>query len=194
MMEERWAARLPMALFTVNIQNRRRSRSIHRATDWLNHLLFSPTDPTLLMFCHEGPWHKVDRIWTIRTDGTRLEEDPHPHDGDGDLRPRVLERRRQDHLVRPADAARRGFLAGRLQRRDRRAHLVSPAAQRVVDPLQRHARRHAVLRRRRRSRARWRARPTASGFTCSAPSCIPNRGVDDNELRPARACCAPRSW
>jgi oligogalacturonide lyase len=24
------------------------------------------------MFCHEGPWHKVDRIWTIRTDGTRL--------------------------------------------------------------------------------------------------------------------------
>ena len=28
--------------------------------------------------------------------------------------PRVLERRRQDHLVRPADAARRGFLAGRL--------------------------------------------------------------------------------
>ena len=33
-------------------------------TDWLNHLQFSPTDPTLLMFCHEGPWHKVDRIWT----------------------------------------------------------------------------------------------------------------------------------
>ena len=24
------------------------------------------------MFCHEGPWHKVDRIWTIRTDGTEL--------------------------------------------------------------------------------------------------------------------------
>ena len=24
------------------------------------------------MFCHEGPWHKVDRIWTIRTDGTGL--------------------------------------------------------------------------------------------------------------------------
>ena len=22
------------------------------------------------MFCHEGPWHKVDRIWTIRTDGS----------------------------------------------------------------------------------------------------------------------------
>ena len=24
------------------------------------------------MFCHEGNWHKVDRIWTIRTEGTAL--------------------------------------------------------------------------------------------------------------------------
>ena len=24
------------------------------------------------MFCHEGPWHKVDRIWTIRTDGSHI--------------------------------------------------------------------------------------------------------------------------
>lgn len=31
-------------------------------------------DPTLLMFCHEGPWHKVDRIWTIRTDGSGLKK------------------------------------------------------------------------------------------------------------------------
>ena len=30
----------------------------------------SPTDPALIMYCHEGPWHKVDRIWTIRTDGS----------------------------------------------------------------------------------------------------------------------------
>jgi len=47
---------------------------IHRATDWLNHLLFSPADPGLLMFCHEGPWHKVDRIWTIRADGSQLKK------------------------------------------------------------------------------------------------------------------------
>jgi oligogalacturonide lyase len=71
MMEERLAARLPMGLFTVNVQTGE-IKTIHRATDWLNHLLFSPTDPTLLMFCHEGPWHKVDRIWTIRTDGTQI--------------------------------------------------------------------------------------------------------------------------
>jgi len=70
-MEERWAARLPMGLFTINVQTGE-VKTIHRANDWLNHLLFSPTDPTLLMFCHEGPWHKVDRIWTIRTDGSHV--------------------------------------------------------------------------------------------------------------------------
>ncbi|MBI1762079.1 MAG: oligogalacturonate lyase, partial [Acidobacteria bacterium] len=63
--------RLPMALFTINTQTGE-LKTIHRATDWLNHLQFSPTDPGLLMFCHEGPWHKVDRIWTLRTDGTKL--------------------------------------------------------------------------------------------------------------------------
>jgi oligogalacturonide lyase len=71
MMEERWAARLPMGLFTMNTATGE-VKTIHRANDWLNHLLFSPADPTLLMFCHEGPWHKVDRIWTIRTDGSKL--------------------------------------------------------------------------------------------------------------------------
>jgi len=71
MMEDRLAARLPMALYTLNV-NTGETKVLHKATDWLNHLLFSPADPSLLMFCHEGPWHKVDRIWTIRTDGTQV--------------------------------------------------------------------------------------------------------------------------
>jgi oligogalacturonide lyase len=71
MMEERLAAHLPIALFTINTTTGE-SRVLHRATDWLNHLEFSPTDPSLLMFCHEGPWHKVDRIWTMRTDGSQI--------------------------------------------------------------------------------------------------------------------------
>jgi oligogalacturonide lyase len=71
MMEQRWAAKIPMALFTMNLGTGE-VKVIHRATDWLNHLEFSPTDPTLLMFCHEGPWHKVDRIWTMRTDGSQI--------------------------------------------------------------------------------------------------------------------------
>ena len=71
MMEERLAAHLPMALFTADVKTGE-VKVIHRSTDWLNHLEFSPTDPTLLMFCHEGPWHKVDRIWTIRSDGSGI--------------------------------------------------------------------------------------------------------------------------
>jgi oligogalacturonide lyase len=35
----------------------------------LNDLQFSPTDPNLLLYAHEGPWHEVDRMWTIRADG-----------------------------------------------------------------------------------------------------------------------------
>ena len=71
MMEQRLAAHLPMQMFTINTRTGE-VKTLLKSTDWLNHLLFSPSDPTLLMFCHEGPWHKVERIWTIRTDGTRI--------------------------------------------------------------------------------------------------------------------------
>jgi oligogalacturonide lyase len=70
-MERRLAARIPMGLFIVDVKTGAVT-TIHKSTDWLNHLEFSPTDPTLLMFCHEGPWHKVDRLWTIRTDGSHI--------------------------------------------------------------------------------------------------------------------------
>jgi oligogalacturonide lyase len=70
MMEQRLASRLPLVLYTVDLRTGK-INTLLRSTDWVNHLLFSPTDPTLLMYCHEGPWHKVDRIWTIRTDGSQ---------------------------------------------------------------------------------------------------------------------------
>jgi oligogalacturonide lyase len=70
MMEQRLAARLPLVLFTINLQTGKQTTLLH-STDWINHLLFSPADPNLLMYCHEGPWHKVDRIWNIRTDGSQ---------------------------------------------------------------------------------------------------------------------------
>ena len=68
-LEARWAARRPMALYTVDVKTGKLN-VIYRSTDWLNHVQMSPTDPALIMYCHEGPWHKVDRIWTIRTDGS----------------------------------------------------------------------------------------------------------------------------
>jgi len=70
-LEARWRARRPMALYTLNVTSGE-LRIIHKAADWLNHVQMSPTDPGLIMFCHEGPWHLVDRIWTIRTDSSAL--------------------------------------------------------------------------------------------------------------------------
>jgi oligogalacturonide lyase len=70
-MEERLAAHQHMALFTMNIKTGK-IHVFNHSTDWLNHLQFSPTDPNLILFCHEGPWHFVNRIWTIHADGTGL--------------------------------------------------------------------------------------------------------------------------
>jgi oligogalacturonide lyase len=61
----------PHVLFTIGTRTGE-LRDVHREREWLGHLQFSPTDPGLIMFCHEGPWHEVDRVWTIRTDGTGL--------------------------------------------------------------------------------------------------------------------------
>jgi oligogalacturonide lyase len=76
MMERRLAARLPLVLFTIRLEPGPHGEKpgdikiLLHSTDWVNHLLFSPADPELLMYCHEGPWQKVDRIWMIHTDGT----------------------------------------------------------------------------------------------------------------------------
>jgi oligogalacturonide lyase len=70
MMARRLAAHLPMVLFVVNLETGKLKGLLH-STDWINHMLFSPVDPNLLMYCHEGPWQLVDRIWIIRADGTQ---------------------------------------------------------------------------------------------------------------------------
>ena len=67
----RWGQHLPMALLTLNAQTGE-LKTFNPSNDWDNHFLFSPTDPTLLMYCHEGPWQNNDRIWTIHTDGSDL--------------------------------------------------------------------------------------------------------------------------
>ena len=76
-LNERAEAGIPMEMFTVDLRTGTQ-RTIHRSTAWLNHLQFSPTDPQLIMFCHEGPWHRVDRIWSMRI---------------GDAQPRLVHRR-----------------------------------------------------------------------------------------------------
>lgn len=68
-LEARWAEHRPMALYTIDVASGD-VKIVYESNDWLNHVQMSPTDPSLIMYCHEGPWHKVDRIWTIRTDGS----------------------------------------------------------------------------------------------------------------------------
>ena len=59
--------RIPMEIFTINIATGAK-KTITASTDWLNHLQFSPTDPNVLLYCHEGNWHVVDRLWLVRVD------------------------------------------------------------------------------------------------------------------------------
>jgi len=59
-----YEAKLPRTLFAIDVKTKKLNK-IFTDSAWLNHVQFSTTDPSLLMFCHEGPWHKVDRIWTI---------------------------------------------------------------------------------------------------------------------------------
>jgi hypothetical protein len=59
-----YEARLPRTLFTIDVRTKKLTR-LFTDSAWLNHVQFSSTDPSLLMFCHEGPWHKVNRIHTI---------------------------------------------------------------------------------------------------------------------------------
>ena len=67
----RWAQHLPMALVTMDTKTGE-LKTFNPSNDWDNHFQFSPTDPNLLMYCHEGPWQLNDRVWTIRTDGSDL--------------------------------------------------------------------------------------------------------------------------
>ncbi len=66
--ERIFEAHAPHDLFVIDLSkgpNSGEPRVVDHENTWLGHVLFSPTDPNLLMFCHEGPWHLVDRIWTI---------------------------------------------------------------------------------------------------------------------------------
>jgi len=56
--------------FVFTVLKTGQPRTVGYQYGWLNHMQFNPADPNLLLYCHEGTWHEVDRIWTMRTDGT----------------------------------------------------------------------------------------------------------------------------
>ena len=61
----------PMAFVFTNLKTAK-ADTVGYQYGWLNHMQFNPKDPNLLLYCHEGTWHEVDRIWTIRTDGSEM--------------------------------------------------------------------------------------------------------------------------
>ena len=101
------------------------------------------------MFCHEGPWHRVDRIWSMRL-GAGTQARSSPHDEHGNRRPRVLRRRRQDRSG--TTCRRRAAKCSGWRSRAPMATraLVSRGSRSMVGALQHLARRQAVRRRRRR--------------------------------------------
>jgi len=34
--------------------------------EWISHVNVSPIDPDIVLFCHEGQWHLVQRMWVVR--------------------------------------------------------------------------------------------------------------------------------
>ncbi|MGH8853429.1 MAG: oligogalacturonate lyase family protein [Telluria sp.] len=70
-MLERWSARVPAELFVIDLRSGAR-KVLYKTEEWIGHAQFSPTDPNLIRFCMEGPWHRVDRIKLIQSDGNGL--------------------------------------------------------------------------------------------------------------------------
>jgi len=68
MMDRRLAERIPTTLYSINLQSGEVKELLH-TTDWIDHEQFSPVDPTLLLYAHEGRQWKIDRVWLIRADG-----------------------------------------------------------------------------------------------------------------------------
>lgn len=62
--ERIYNAHIPHVLFTIDLKTKQLHK-IDSEDNWLNHEQFSPTDPDLLLYAHEGPWDKVDRTWVI---------------------------------------------------------------------------------------------------------------------------------
>jgi oligogalacturonide lyase len=68
MMDRRLAEHIPTTLYMINLQTGQVTPLV-KGTDWIDHEQFSPTDPNLLIYAHEGRQWKIDRVWLIRTDG-----------------------------------------------------------------------------------------------------------------------------
>lgn len=47
---------------------RREALAVWGEAAWISHVNISPVDPNIILFCHEGRWHLVQRMWIVRAD------------------------------------------------------------------------------------------------------------------------------
>ena len=80
-MDEHFALR-PWSAVLTGRTNGTGWHEIARQKKWISHTLISPTNPALVVYCHEGRWNQVEqRMWLVNGDGTnnralRPEETP----------------------------------------------------------------------------------------------------------------------
>ena len=64
-MEEMFRRRPHCRIMTVGTDSGS-ARTVHADDVWISHVLISPTDPELVLFCHEGGLLVSQRMWTVR--------------------------------------------------------------------------------------------------------------------------------
>jgi len=63
--KELWEAHPHSMIFKIDLDSGE-IRGIYEEDSWLGHFNASPSQPGIMTFCHEGPWHLVDnRIWGL---------------------------------------------------------------------------------------------------------------------------------
>jgi oligogalacturonide lyase len=80
---ETWAAN-PLSQIVRIATDGGGAEVIWEENSWIGHVNTSPTQPHLLTFCHEGPWHEVDnRIWGLDMNtGEAWQIRPRTHPGE----------------------------------------------------------------------------------------------------------------
>ncbi len=63
--DETFEARPHCQIMAIDIDSGE-ARLLHEDHRWIGHVNTSSTDPDLLTFCHEGPWHRLQRLWGLR--------------------------------------------------------------------------------------------------------------------------------
>lgn len=64
-MYETFFRRPSSVVMQVNVADKS-AKAIWGEREWISHVITSPVDNDIVCFCHEGPWHLVQRTWIVR--------------------------------------------------------------------------------------------------------------------------------